>query len=113
MKAEKIQRIAKKANFEWENVDGAVEKVYEEMKELLAEDADRFEEGGDLLFSVVNVLRFFGIEPEMALQKSVDKFRTRFTALENEVLSRGLDMTKMTLEELDEIYNLVKKNAKN
>lgn len=112
IKAEKIQRIAAKANFDWADVKGALLKLHEEIEELFAENADKEEEGGDLLFSAVNVLRHLGIEPEMALLGSVNKFKARFEAVEKEVLKQGKDIKALTLDELDAIYNTIK-NADN
>jgi tetrapyrrole methylase family protein/MazG family protein len=72
IKAEKIQKIAKKANFDWPDAAGALEKLFEEIEELKsADDKSKEEEGGDLLFAAVNVLRHYGVEPEIALAVAV------------------------------------------
>lgn len=107
--AEKIQKIAKKCGFDWDDVSCALDKVAEEIKELIDADAEhKFEEAGDLLFAVVNVLRFFKIEPEMALHEANKKFYRRFCAVEQAVLNSGRQMNDCTLEELDAIWNKVK-----
>lgn len=112
--AEKIQKIAKKCGFDWDGVEGALDKVNEETEELLQADKEhRQEEAGDLLFAVVNVLRFFKIDPEMALHEANLKFYRRFSAVEREVLSSGRQMNECTLEELDAIWNKVKEEEKN
>lgn len=111
--AEKIQKIAKKCGFDWDGVEGALDKVSEETNELLQADKEhRTEEAGDLLFAVVNVLRFFKIDPEMALHEANMKFYRRFSAVEREVLNSGRQMNECTLEELDAIWNKVKEEEK-
>lgn len=111
--AEKIQKIAKKCGFDWDGVEGALDKVNEETEELLHADKEhRTEEAGDLLFAVVNVLRFFKIDPEMALHEANLKFYRRFSAVEREVLNSGRQINECTLEELDAIWNKVKEEEK-
>ncbi len=107
--AEKLQKIAKKCGFDWDGVEGALDNVVEETKELIsALPEDRIEEAGDLLFAVVNVLRFYKIDPEMALHDANLKFYRRFSAVEREVLASGREMQDCTLEELDAIWDKVK-----
>lgn len=111
--AEKLQKIAKKCGFDWDGVQGALDKVVEESKELVeALPKDRVEEAGDLLFAVVNVLRFYKIDPEMALHDANLKFYRRFSAVEKEVLASGRQMQDCTLEELDGIWNKVKEQER-
>lgn len=107
--SEKIQKIARKAGFEWENADGAVNKIGEELNELIeADEAHKTEEGGDLLFAAVNVLRLMKIDPEMALHESNQKFVRRFEALEKKFAERGVDMKQCTLNQLDAVWDEVK-----
>ena len=111
--AEKIQKYAKKAGFDWDDVSGAYQKIAEETEELkTADDAHRVEEGGDLLFAVVNALRFYKVEPELALSEANKKFVRRFTAVENAVKASGKDMKDCSLDELDAIWNRVKQQEK-
>ena len=111
--AEKIQKYAKKVGFDWDNVEGAYQKIAEETEELrCADSAHRTEEGGDLLFAVVNALRFYKVEPELALREANKKFMRRFSAVESEVKSSGREMTDCTLDELDAIWNKVKEREK-
>ena len=111
--AEKIQKYAKKVGFDWDDVEGAYQKIAEETEELrCADSAHRTEEGGDLLFAVVNALRFYKVEPELALREANKKFMRRFSAVESEVKSSGRDMTDCTLDELDAIWNKVKEREK-
>lgn len=109
--AEKIQKYAKKAGFDWDDVSGAYDKVVEETQELknATDEQNRIEEAGDLLFAVVNVLRFYHIDPEMALHEANNKFYKRFCKVEEIVKSQGKDMKECSLEELDAVWNEVKK----
>ena len=111
--AEKVQKIAKKCGFDWDTVDGAVDKVKEELDELLtAKPEDRHEEAGDLLFAVCNVLRFFKVDNEMALHDASRKFVRRFEVVEQMATKDGKSMTDFTLPELDEFWNEAKRQGK-
>lgn len=111
--AEKIQKYAKKVGFDWDDVEGAYQKIAEETEELrCADSTHRTEEGGDLLFAVVNALRFYKVEPELALREANKKFMRRFSAVESEVKSSGREMKDCTLDELDAIWNKVKEREK-
>ncbi len=108
--AEKLQKRAKKSGFDWPSVDGALEKVVEELEELKsATPENRVEEAGDLLFAVVNVLRFYKIDPEMALHDASLKFFRRFKEVERLANERGIDMPSSTIEELDKLWEETKK----
>lgn len=107
--AEKLQKYAKKAGFDWADVSGAYDKLFEEADELKsASEGERFEEAGDLLFAAVNVLRFYKIDPEMALREACNKFFGRFSEVERIIKARGKDMKACSLEELDEAWEDVK-----
>ncbi len=107
--AEKVQKLAKKSGFDWDSAAGAEDKLAEELKELRAADGDHtFEEAGDLLFAAVNVLRFYHVEPEMALREASAKFMRRFEGVERMVAKTGKPMTDFTLEQLDALWNKVK-----
>jgi tetrapyrrole methylase family protein/MazG family protein len=113
MRAYKIQAKAAKVGFDWQNVKDVWAKVEEETSEykeaVLRNHSDEMEaEMGDLLFSIVNVARFAGIEPETALHRTNNKFVKRFEKMEIIALERNLDMEKMSLEELDGLWNEVK-----
>lgn len=108
--AEKLQKRAKKSGFDWDKVDGALEKVVEELEELKSASPEhRVEEAGDLLFAVVNVLRFYKIDPEMALHDASIKFFNRFCVVERLANERGIDMPSSSLEELDRLWEEAKK----
>jgi len=110
-RAEKIQQKAAKPGFDWPDHTGALEALDQELGEL--KDAISVGDGvgeelGDLIFSAVNVARFFDVDPEEALGKSCDKFISRFAHVENESLKQGRDLTDMTLDEMEEIYRQAK-----
>ncbi|KEI94473.1 nucleotide pyrophosphohydrolase [Clostridium botulinum A2B7 92] len=114
MRADKVQKKAARVGFDWDNIEDAMKKIIEEYKEI--EDVYKsknkvkiLEEIGDLLFSVVNVARFLDIDPENALNYSIDKFINRFQYIEDEVISMGKKLDNMSLEEMDELW----KEAKN
>jgi tetrapyrrole methylase family protein / MazG family protein len=113
MRSFKIQERAAKVGFDWDNVDDALAKVHEELKELLevyksGKNDKILEELGDLLFAVVNVSRFLEINPEMALTKTIEKFIKRFEYIEKSAEGKGRKMEEMTLEDMDELWNEAK-----
>ncbi|ABR46401.1 MazG family protein [Alkaliphilus metalliredigens QYMF] len=115
MRAYKIQKKAKQVGFDWPDVREAVEKVHEELQELLEAKAEGEvehiqEESGDLLFAVVNVLRFFKVDPEVALNKTNQKFVKRLHYIEEAAKSQKLNLEDMTLEEMDILWEKAKKN---
>ena len=121
VKATRLQEKAKQVGFEWDEVSQVLEKVKEEEQELAeavqAREADPSpdnhakveEEFGDLLFSLVNYSRFFGIDAEQALERTNKKFIHRFTSMESEALAKGQYLHNMTLAEMDELWNSIKK----
>lgn len=115
MRADKVQKKASKVGFDWDNADGAFDKVSEELAELknavASGDKDNMrEELGDLLFSVVNVSRFIGVDSEEALTGSTDKFIDRFSKVEKMADERGMNMKETDLSELDKLWDLAKKD---
>ena len=107
--ADKVQRKASKVGFDWPTVDGAVPKIAEETEELLAAEGGAVaEEGGDLLFAVVNVLRHLGVDPESALRAATHKFRQRFEQVEALARERGIDLHASDLATLDHLWDEVK-----
>lgn len=111
-RAEKVQKKAKKAGFDWPDVSGAVDKLSEELTEFkaaVAENSNVEEELGDLLFSAVNAARFVKVDPEAALQKATEKFIARFRRVEE--LAGDRPMEDMTLEELDKLWEQAKHEA--
>jgi uncharacterized protein YabN with tetrapyrrole methylase and pyrophosphatase domain len=99
--------------FDWPNIAGVLEKLREEIQELEAEiangDAAKIEsEAGDLLFSVVNVVRFLKLDPEIALKKANRKFIERFRDMETEAAAAGKKLADLNPAELDTLWNSAK-----
>ena len=114
MRAQKIQHKAAKIGFDWDNVGGAVDKLYEEIDELKTamEQGKRFDiedEFGDVLFSCVNIARFIDVDSEEALTASTDKFMSRFSLVEQMASEQGIDMKSSSIEELDRLWDKAKK----
>jgi tetrapyrrole methylase family protein / MazG family protein len=114
LRAERIQQRASRVGFDWDQVDGALAKVSEEIDELRQEcdnggSPERInEEFGDLLFALVNVARFMKVAPEDALRGAVDKFDRRFRRVERVFATRGTSLREATLEEMDTVWNEIK-----
>lgn len=116
VKATRIQEKAKQVGFEWENKEDVWKKVEEEMHELqeevtAANQQAMEEEFGDLMFSMINYARFLNIDAETALEKTNKKFIKRFQQMEAAALADGKDLAGMSLEEMDNIWNRIKKMA--
>ena len=110
-RAEKVQKKAKKAGFDWPDVSGALDKLSEELSELreaVAQGTNVEEELGDLLFSAVNVARFVKADPEEALTAATDKFIARFRRVEEAAARQGRAMADMNLAELDKLWEEAK-----
>ncbi|MCL2106679.1 MAG: nucleoside triphosphate pyrophosphohydrolase [Oscillospiraceae bacterium] len=121
MRGAKIQAKAARVGFDWPSIDGALERLEEELAELrqaieAKDNGHAREELGDVLFSAVNVSRFIkedggaGCDPEQALTAATDKFLRRFTRVEDLARAEGLDMAKAPLEELDRLWELAKRD---
>ena len=110
--SQKVQKRAAGVGFDWPDHQGALDKIVEESQELTkASGADAIEmELGDLLFSVVNVARHLGVDAESALRRSTDKFRRRFEEVERLAQSRSLELSSLSLDELDGLWNEAKVN---
>ncbi len=111
-RAEKVQKKAKKAGFDWPDAQGAVDKLSEELSELreaIAQGTNVEEELGDLLFAAVNVSRFVHADPEETLNAATEKFISRFAKVEELAKAQGQDMTQMSLTELDKLWEAVKR----
>ncbi len=113
MYAARVQDKAKKAGFDFENIDQVYDKLREEVKEFI-EAASTMqiqqlkEELGDLLFSIVNVSRFLKLDCEDTLRQATIKFIDRFSIVEEMVLSDGLNLKEINLKKADEYWNLSK-----
>lgn len=114
VKAYRISQKASSAGFDWENREDVWAKVKEEIGELQAEmdaaDKVRSEaELGDLLFSLVNVARLYGINPDAALEKTNRKFIRRFTAMEEQLEARGSSLREVSLDQMEALWQETKK----
>lgn len=112
-KAQRIQSRAARLGFDWPDAAGVLDKIVEEIEEVRraadAEDAAGVaEEMGDLLFSIVNLCRFLGVDAEQALRAANAKFGARFRAVERRVQRAGGDMHKASLDELEAHWQAVK-----
>ncbi len=103
------QRVVQ-VGFDWPNIHGVLDKVREEFDEVLsAEDEQaRSDEIGDLLFSVVNLARWYGVDAEVALRGANRRFRNRFERLEQRAREQGRSLKEMSLEEMDELWEQTK-----
>lgn len=116
LRAHRIQAKAATVGFDWQNAQQVWQKLEEELGELKqalsqANPAEIELEFGDLLFTMVNLSRFIGVNPEDALRKAIEKFSTRFRELENEAARTHNSLENMDLEAMDRIWEQVKKNA--
>jgi tetrapyrrole methylase family protein/MazG family protein len=116
MRAYKVQQKAALAGFDWDDIEDAFAKVYEETEEVkevykTGERAIIEGEIGDLLFSVINVSRFLKIQPELALRATTEKFIKRFSYIEKTALQSGKKLDKMSLQEMDKLWNEAKQQV--
>ena len=108
IRAEKLQKKAAKVGFDWENAQGALEKVEEELdevKQAMAGSGDPEEEIGDLLFAAVNVARHLKVDPEGAMEKTCNKFIRRFADMEQQAKEENKVLSDLPLAELDALWN--------
>jgi MazG family protein len=111
-RAFRLQDWAAGVGFDWPDASGPMAKVAEELDEVRAElhDQDRLEEElGDLLFAVVNLCRKVNVHPALALDRANIKFSRRFSEVERLARERGLKVGEATLEQLDAIWDEVKR----
>lgn len=117
IKAHRVQDKARSVGFDWEEREQVWDKVTEEINELKVEiasmDYQKMEaEFGDVLFSLINAARLYNINPENALERTNRKFIQRFNYLESQTITLGKDLKKMTLAEMDVIWEEAKKKEK-
>jgi MazG family protein len=110
-RANKLGKRAALVGFEWPNVTGALDKLDEELGELRkvlgeqAQQAEITDELGDVLFCVVNVCRYLGVDPEGALRGANSKFERRFGYVEQRLREQGRSAREATLEEMDKLWD--------
>ncbi len=116
VKAHRIQDKARRVGFDWDKREQVWDKVKEEVGELQTEidrmDADRMEaEFGDLFFSLINAARLYDVQPDNALERTNRKFIRRFNYLEQKAKEQGRSLKKMTLDEMEQIWQEAKQIA--
>lgn len=117
LKAQKITETASQVSFDWENIEGVFAKVEEELRELKSAQKGGnqqkiAEEMGDVLFSLVNLCRFSGVNAELALNASIGKFISRFTHMERALVRQGKTIAEISPAEMDELWNEAKRIEK-
>lgn len=119
LRAHELSTRAAQAGFDWATTGDVIDKVDEEVRELReavanggGKSPEAEEEFGDLLFTLVNVARKLGIEPEAALRVANDKFQRRFDDVERQVRGEGKKLRQMTLDQLEERWQVAKHNIK-
>ena len=116
IKAERIQEKAQNVGFDWEKKEDVWEKVQEELSELRAEiekgdSLHSEEEFGDYLFSLINMARLYHINPDNALERTNQKFISRFNYVEAKAKEQGRSLKDMTLGEMDALWNEAKERT--
>lgn len=117
-KANRIQEKASGVGFDWDDLNQVYDKVYEEMDELKEaikskKSNEIQDELGDVLFSIVNLSRHIEVNPEVALDKSIMKFKDRFKSLELYMDKHKLDFKKQSLTDLDKLWDQIKEKKSN
>ncbi len=116
LRSQRLQSRASKVGFDWEKIEDVLDKVDEELSELktaikIGKKKDIEEELGDILFVLVNVSRFAGVNAEEALKKTINKFINRFRYIEQKAKELGQNISDMTLEEMDRLWEEIKKSG--
>jgi tetrapyrrole methylase family protein/MazG family protein len=108
--ADAYQRRAARVGFDWPEIEGVIDKVLEEIGEFQQAEGkeDQGEEIGDIFFALANLARWVGVDPEAALRETNAKFHQRFAVIEDETQKLGKQLSDMTLEEMDEIWERTK-----
>ncbi|MCL6473140.1 MAG: nucleoside triphosphate pyrophosphohydrolase [Firmicutes bacterium] len=113
--AYKLQSKAARIGFDWESVEGVLEKITEEVSELKSArqgNGKVEEEVGDLLFAIVNVARHLDVDPELALKETCSKFERRFKYMEGESRKIGKNLADMSLLEKDKLWDKAKEEGR-
>ena len=116
LRAHRLQNRAASVGFDWNKVGDALKKLDEELKEFkkaleTKEKNEIGEELGDILFMLVNVSRFIGVNPEDALRKTITKFISRFRYIEMKAADNGRKLSDMTLSEMDKLWEEAKEKG--
>jgi len=113
LRAQRLQARAARVGFDWEKSDDLLAKLDEEICEFKSEFGKKNEEGmedelGDVLFMLVNIARFIGVNPEDALRKTISKFISRFRYIEMAAAESGRTLSEMSLAEMDALWDQAK-----
>lgn len=108
--ADQIQQRAKRVGFDWKTIDPVIAKIHEELQELKEADTPerKQSEAGDVLFAVVNLLRWLEVNPEMALRETNSRFRKRFGYIEAQAARQGRNVDDLSFEEMDALWEEAK-----
>ena len=111
LRSHKLQKRAARVGFEWQDVQGPLAKLQEELAELEAAETpdERVMEAGDVLFVVVNIVRRYGVDPEQALRASNMKFERRFKKMEDLAAKSGEDFAALNLEAQERYWQQAKR----
>ncbi|MEW6001800.1 MAG: nucleoside triphosphate pyrophosphohydrolase [Nitrospirota bacterium] len=117
LRARRLQDRVGKVGFDWKRVEDVLDKLDEELKEfkkaMEMKNRDEIEdELGDIFFMLVNVSRFINVNPEDALRKTIGKFISRFRYIEMKAADEGKELSEMTLEEMDKLWDRAKEREK-
>lgn len=112
--AQEFQNRAARVGFDWPEVAPVLDKVMEELEEVrtAADDSQRAKELGDLLFAVVNYVRWHKVDSETVLREANQRFRSRFAHIEKRARQMGRELSDMTLEEMDVLWNEAKRKER-
>ena len=118
LRSRRIQEKAASVGFDWKEAEPIISKVEEELAEVHDAVNRKSKEEitmeiGDLIFSIVNLARFYEIDPESALNKSTNKFIHRFNQIEKHIINNGGSIEESDLETMDRLWNQIKKSEKN
>jgi tetrapyrrole methylase family protein/MazG family protein len=113
-RGQRMQEKAARVGFDWPNIDGVLDKLEEELRELADARRERQddprvrEELGDVFFTLVNLSRALGIDAETAMREANEKFYRRFSFMEERAAAGGKNLSDLSLEELEELWQLAK-----
>ena len=116
LRAHRLQSRASRVGFDWDRPEDVLEKLDEEVREFKEavkqkKKGEIEDELGDILFMIVNISRFIGVNPEDALGKTISKFISRFRYIEMAAADRGRKLSDMTLAEMDALWDEAKRQA--
>jgi len=117
LRAHKLQKKAARVGFDWKKTEDVFEKMNEELEEFRKalknkKQPEIEDELGDVFFMLVNISRFVGVNPEDALRKTISKFISRFRYIEMKAADKKINLSDMTLKEMDKLWDEAKKKER-